>query len=164
MGSIVSGIGQQQQDNFQQSVNAYNTRLAQSQAGDAEARGALAAGNVRMQGSQLLGKQQTAYAASGVDSTTGSPLQHMMDTRVMTELDARTVENNALREAFGFKTQALEGDAQQKMLQQKQKNDAFSTFLTGSAQLVSMGAGASPYLAGPKTSAPNGPTGPIVDV
>lgn len=80
--------------------------MLQQQAADADARGGVAAGLERMKGSQLEGQQATGYAASGVDAGSGSPARAMLDTRMMTDLDAQTIKGNAAREAWGYSTKA----------------------------------------------------------
>lgn len=62
---------------------------------------------------QLRGRQRAALAAAGLDLTEGSPLEILLGTELMSEIDARTIRENAEREAFAaemdafnFRTQA----------------------------------------------------------
>ena len=69
-------------------------------------RGAMAAGRQRMAGSALLGQQRLAYAMGSVDSTSGTAAQTQRSSAIFNELDAQTLQNNAVREAFGHKESA----------------------------------------------------------
>ncbi len=73
---------------------------------DALRRGSFLGGLKRMEGTRLIAKQQVAYEASGVDSTVGTPAQMAGSTRLISELDAQTLQNNAAREALGHTTTA----------------------------------------------------------
>lgn len=70
-------------------------------AADTLRRGSFVAGLKRMQGTATIAQQKVAYEASGVDSTTGTAAQVAGSTRLVSELDARTLENNAVRAALG---------------------------------------------------------------
>lgn len=78
-------------------------RTIQAQRVDALTRGAGEAGQIRMAGSALEGKQRLAYAASGIDATSGTAAQTIESSAVFSELDAATAVNNARREALGHR-------------------------------------------------------------
>lgn len=80
-----------------------SAKLEDANAVDALARGSSQAGRLRQRGTQLQAEQALAYANSGVDSTVGTPAQVQSATGNVSELDALTTENNALREAWGHK-------------------------------------------------------------
>lgn len=81
-------------------------QIAKAQAADALSRGSRAAGLARIKGSQVIGQQQAALGASGVDASSGSPLKMMADTRLMSEADVATIKANAAKEAWGYETEA----------------------------------------------------------
>lgn len=85
----------------------YNASLTDRAAADATARGEVSAGRAKMQAGAQVGAQKTSYAAAGVSTTSGSALDVMSDTAALGALDASIATNNAAREAFGFKGQAL---------------------------------------------------------
>ncbi len=60
---------------------------------------------VRVQGEQILGKQQVGLAGQGVDLGSGSALDIQKETITMSSNDARTVQNNAYLDALGIKYQ-----------------------------------------------------------
>lgn len=69
-------------------------------------RGAAAVGTKRSEGSALLGQQRIAYAMGNIDSTSGTAAQTQRSSQVFNELDATTLQNNAVREAFGHQESA----------------------------------------------------------
>lgn len=113
-----------------------NARLAQTAASDATQRGARESGQARMQGTRVEGAQRVAYAASGVDGTVGTAAKVAGDTRAISELDAKTLENNAAREAWGFKTFGTKYQAQAALEATRGKYRTASTLLTGAGQLA----------------------------
>lgn len=115
MGSLIGGaIGavaanQAAKQQLQQGVQ--NDRAYQLTAADSIDRGNQEAGKASLKSDQLMGDARTALASSGVDSQSGSGLQALADTRAYSKLDQLTIQNNAAREAWGYKLkgfQALE--------------------------------------------------------
>lgn len=82
-----------------------NSVLAGWQAEDAIDRGETAAVQVQQRGAQVKGTQRASMAANGVDTGYGSALQVITDTDYLTAIDATTVQNNAAREAWGYRYQ-----------------------------------------------------------
>lgn len=80
-----------------------NTAIAQRGGVDAIERGNREAGLARIAGTRVAGQQRLAYTAAGVDASSGTALNVMADSKMMSNLDAATLENNALREAMGFR-------------------------------------------------------------
>lgn len=72
----------------------------------ARQRGATAAGRKRMEGSAIAGQQRLAYAMGNVASGSGTAAQTQASSAVWNELDATTLRNNAVREAFGHEESA----------------------------------------------------------
>lgn len=77
-------------------------RMADAQSVDALSRGNLLAGQQRMKGTSLMRRQKVAYANSGVTAD-GTPSQALDSSQFFSEYDAQNLQNNAVREAFGFK-------------------------------------------------------------
>lgn len=72
----------------------------------ARMRGGIAAGRRRMAGSALGGTQKVAYAMGGIDASSGTAAQTSSSSAIFAELDAQTISNNAVREAFGHEESA----------------------------------------------------------
>lgn len=84
-------------------------RSAQLSEADATAtmqRGTAEAGKQRMAGTNLEGQQKLAYAMGGIDASSGTAEQTQRSSAVFNELDAQTLHNNAVREAFGHQESA----------------------------------------------------------
>lgn len=84
-----------------QERNALTSEMA---AGDSLQRGARQEGLARMMASRVQGEQVAAIGTSGVDGPTS--MEMLSDSRLISELDAQTIRNNAAREAWGYRVQA----------------------------------------------------------
>lgn len=93
---------------YQAALQEQNAVYLDYAAGDAVARGQFTEGVARLHGGQKIAAQTAGYAASGVDVQSGSAAQVGGQTATMTELDAQLIRNNAMREAWGYKTQAAQ--------------------------------------------------------
>lgn len=113
-----------------------NTALANTAAADAVARGNREAGIIRSKGTQLAGQQKMAYVAGGVDPTVGSAAQVASDSRYYAELDAQTAENNAAREAWGYRRYGLQFQTQAGINASKAANQQTATILGGVGSLA----------------------------
>lgn len=73
---------------------------------DALRQGQVASGRARMKTGAYRASQAVGYAAAGVDASVGTPADVGLATERIGELDATTLENNAVRAAFGFRESA----------------------------------------------------------
>lgn len=96
-----------------------SARMEEANATAVMQRGALAAGRQRMAGSDLAGQQRIAYAMGSIDSTSGTAAATMRSTAAFSELDAETLRNNAIREAFGHKESARRYAAESKRIRDR---------------------------------------------
>lgn len=106
LGGLLKGMAAYQSGQFNAGVSRQNARLADASATDAILRGQFAAVSSRLQAGRLAGQQKTALASSGVQVNSGSALDLLNDTSMMSDFDAKMVANRAAREAWGYKTQA----------------------------------------------------------
>lgn len=86
-----------------------NAGYANKAANDALARGKYDADLQRLRTGQAIGTQRTAQAANGGMVNEGSNATLQEQTAQLGELDALTIQNNAAREAYGLKVQAISG-------------------------------------------------------
>jgi hypothetical protein len=103
--------------------------MAETGARDATARGQQAQASSDLKYGALAGRQRSALAASGTDVQSGSALDLLGDTRLMSDLDAQTIRNNAAREAFGYKAVAGQFKGQTDVLRQKAPYQTASSIL-----------------------------------
>lgn len=105
VGGVMSSNAQLQQAKFQAGVSGQNAVLAGAGADQALYAGNTMAGRALTKGSELAGTEKADYAASGVDVNAGTPSNVMLSTKAMSAIDAATIQNNATRQAWGYKVQ-----------------------------------------------------------
>lgn len=108
-----------------------NARLAEFQAADVILQGEKTVQDIRKKGRQIIGEQRTAIAAGGIDLGVGSAIDVQADTAAYIEGETIKAKNNAWREAFGFKVQALDlrGQSEYELITGREK--ARTTLVTG---------------------------------
>ncbi|MER9452050.1 hypothetical protein [Mesorhizobium sp. M0254] len=106
-GSIQQAQATSAANKYNAQVQDMNAKLSERRAKDAIDRGAKEDQRKRQQVAGIQGQQRAAMAANGVDLTFGSPLDTLVDTAVMGELDALTIRTNANREAYDYKVDAV---------------------------------------------------------
>jgi hypothetical protein len=91
VGTGLSAYSQYQSGQNAKKVADYNAEINTQNAADARAK-ALSDADERMQAARVLkGKQKLAYAAAGVDTESGTPLDTMMQTAKDAEMDAANI-------------------------------------------------------------------------
>jgi hypothetical protein len=108
-GGMMQGNAQEQQALDASRDARMNAMFANDAANDAYERGLRDADLQRLRTAQMLGQQRVAAAANGGDVNEGSNSVLQEDTAMLGELDALTLDNNAAREAYGYKVQAISG-------------------------------------------------------
>jgi hypothetical protein len=101
---------------YQASVAANNAIIDQDKATIAEQNGQIAVGNQELHTAQLKGLQTANMAANGIDLSTGSAKDVLQSTDMMGQRDADQIQTNALREAWGYTTQAAADTSNAKAL------------------------------------------------
>jgi hypothetical protein len=133
-----AAYAQREQAKWAVKVAERDAKAAENAQTDAVLRGQVEEMNVRRRGWQVAGAQRAAVAASGIDLGTGSSLEVLSDTAMLTELDALTARNNAQREALGYKDQRMAADLEGWLAKMRGKQQTFGTLLTGAAQATQM--------------------------
>ena len=100
VGSYFSALGQKNSLNFQAEMDQANA-LHAADAGTTQA------ANVLQKGAQVMSEQRASFGANGVDINDGSAAQVIASTDVDRHIDANTTINNAMQEAFGYRTSAI---------------------------------------------------------
>lgn len=121
----------------QAAVDAHNAETAEWQAKDAIYRGQVAQTQQRLKTAALKGSQTARFAARGVATDEGSPLNILMDTEFMGDVDARTIADNAEKEAWALREGAENYQANSNMLLDRANginpSGVFNTSLLASA-------------------------------
>lgn len=142
--SAIGAYNQSQQTKaayqYQSQVNANNAKIAEWQAQDALQRGARVEQQQRLKTASLKGSQRARLAASGVALDEGSPLNVLQDTDYLGDLDARTIRDNAAKEAWSYRNQSAGFTSDASMLSARASAEsplmAGATSLLGGAGLV----------------------------
>lgn len=126
----------------------YNAGIAEFQADDAIKRGTVASNRRRVQTRQTIGAQRAELAHQGVDinDVDSSAADVQADAAYLGELDAITIQNNAAREAWGYRMQAQDLTLRGRYAQQTGDMQGVQTLLTGGSTylLRKYGFGTSP--------------------
>lgn len=107
-GAYNASSAQRSSLDYQASVAANNTQLATDKASVAIDNGQVAVQNQDLKTAQTFGMQRADLAANGVDLGQGSANDILASTKLMGERDADQLQTNALRDAWGYKTQATD--------------------------------------------------------
>lgn len=133
--AVVGGMMQGQQQDAQAQGAARDMRTnagyAKQAADDALARGQYDADLQRVRTGQAIGTQRAAMAANGGLVNEGSNALLQEDTASLGELDALTIQNNAAREAYGLKVQAISGFANARNTELAGKNAKQNSLMGG---------------------------------
>lgn len=129
------------QGDFTRASYETNAKYAEMQADDVIKRGKIATSQQRKKTKQFIGAQRAALAAQGVEVNSGSGLMLQEEAMEMGAADARTIENNAFREAWGMRAQASEMRFQGKVQQMASKFAARNAALVGGTKAISYGVG-----------------------
>ena len=103
---------QQEQLNFTANLGDINARISESQAQQTLLAGQREEQKSRIATANLKGTQRASLAANGVDLGVGSAAQILTSTDVMGEIDANTIQSNAIKSAWGYRTQGANQTAQ----------------------------------------------------
>lgn len=127
---------------FNSEVAKLNQQLNETNAQAALFSGQIEENAVRMRTAQLKGTQRARMAANGIDLSSDTPLEVMSSTDFMGKIDAQTVANNAVRAAFGYRTQgsnyALQAAMASASASTISPSSAFTNTLLGGAGNVAM--------------------------
>ena len=122
VGAFTGGRAQADAAAYQAAVARNNQTVAESNAAYALQAGKIAEQAQRQKTAQLVGAQRAQMAASGVDISSGTPLNLQQSQQQVGELDALTIRNNAMRQAYGYQVQASDFGANAGMLDMTAKN------------------------------------------
>lgn len=145
--TLMGAAGQIQQGQAANAAAQYNAQVAEMnatlsdrRAKDAIERGAQEEQRKRHEVAKIKGQQIAGMAANGVDLTFGSPLDTIVDTAILGELDALTIRQNTYREEYDHRVDGMNQRAGA-TLQRAQGKAAQTAGYLGAAGTVLTGAG-----------------------
>ena len=137
-GSAYSSVrAQKMESDYKRSQLDLNRQMADISAKDAIDRGEREALALRGRTKRLIGSQRAALAAQGINIESGSAAEVQADTAALGAVDELTIRNNAYREAFGYKAQAISYGGQGAFTGIASNFAQRSTILTAGAQFGS---------------------------
>lgn len=139
--NVFNAYASYEQGKYLDKVSKVNAGISNAAADDALVRGSLAADEQRKQTQQVIGSQRAGYAAGNIDVNTGTAGQVQNDTAALGELDALTIMNNAAREAYGYRVQAIDQRQQGRLAKYQGKMQAIGSILGGAEKAATFGAG-----------------------
>ncbi|NYT45143.1 hypothetical protein H0A64_09955 [Alcaligenaceae bacterium] len=119
-----------------------NARIAEMGAQSAMQQGKQQVAALTHQTGQLKGRQRATLAANGVDLGVGNAAEIQASTDIMKNIDAGNLKMNALRTAFGYRTQGMNATNEASMARANAQGispggAAASTLLGGATQVAS---------------------------
>ncbi|WP_334157923.1 hypothetical protein [Oryzomicrobium sp.] len=105
MGAYSAAKSQKSALQFQADIAGINARIAELGAQSALAQGERQIGALTLKAGQVKSGQRAAMAANGIDLGVGNAAEVQASTDIMKEIDANTVNSNAVRSAWGYRTQ-----------------------------------------------------------
>lgn len=127
------------QAKYQEQMANINSRMADIQSLEAIKRGETNAQDIKTQGRRVIGAQRAALAAQGINVDDGTALDIQLDTAQQVARDAVTVRNNAWREAWGYKVEAINQTASGQFVSASAKFRSSDTLMTGGMQALGYG-------------------------
>ena len=123
--------------NFQSDMAKINARMAERSAQSVLLQGQQQVGALTLRSGKIKSAQRVALAANGVDLGEGNAAEIQATTDLITEVDKNTIEANAIRSAWGYRTQGVNASNQALMSNASASsinpNNAAMSSLMGSA-------------------------------
>lgn len=132
--SYYSAQSQKASLGLQATIADINAQTAESTAQQALYSGQRQEQASRLRTANLKGRQTASLAANGIDLGQGSALRVLTDTDTFGEIDANTIRANAVRSAWGYRTQAT--NYQNQALQARSAAGAISPSMSLATSLL----------------------------
>lgn len=110
---LLQGVGQYEAGQTRSQLFKQNAAIAGEQAQSEVQAGADNANRILMKGAQVTGQQVANIGANNLTQG-GTNAQVVASTAAVTEMDALTTRNNAMRRAWGFEVQGASDEFQSK--------------------------------------------------
>lgn len=140
-GAAMSAIGAYSSANSQKinmqgaaDIAALNAQQAEKSAQQELSRGNAQVASTTARAGQIKSAQRTAMAANGIDLSDGNAAEVLTSTDIMKEEDVNTITANAVRAAWGQRTQAT--NFQNEANAKRASADSISPFVSGATSLL----------------------------
>lgn len=119
-------------ERYQAEIASNNEQIATMQSSEAIRRGEQLEGAEELKTAGLISTQRATFAANGVDVTSGSTIDVQASTRFLGNVDAATIKDNALQQAWGYQVAAINATNAQQFYQSAANNiDPLESAATG---------------------------------
>jgi hypothetical protein len=136
-GTAVSALGQIQAGKAQESAAEYNAQVAKNNASAEMERAGYDAGLIKDEARRTRAAQRAAFAANGLEGSTGSPVAVLGDTSGQAEMDILARLYGGKSQATAYGNEARAQIAQGKAAKQASMIGAGTTLLTGFGNMAS---------------------------
>lgn len=140
-GSVEQGQAVSNAASYQAQVASNNAIIAGQNADYATAAGRAQAEAQSLKGAATAGRIKATQAASGVNVNSGSAVDVQTGQREASQLDTETVMNNAQLQAYGYRTQQTNFQAQQGLEQMEAEQAPIGADLGATGGLLSSASG-----------------------
>ena len=138
---VMGGIAASNNANYQAQVAQNNAQIAQQNANAAMAAGAQKVQMEGMKNAAKMGAVKAAQAANGVDVNTGSNVDVQVSERQIGDLDEQQTQHNAQLQAYGYRTQASNFQAEAGLDQARADQAIPGSILSAGGGLLSSASG-----------------------
>jgi hypothetical protein len=128
-GAAVSAYGQYKDSQAKAAELQFNADMLDIQASDVLAGGEMDSMKMMKAGKQMASTQTAGYAGQGVEVGSGTPGRIVEQTLRETEVDARQIQLNAARTAWGLRAQASQARYQAEQTKKAGRRAAIATIL-----------------------------------
>jgi hypothetical protein len=127
------------QSNAVRQTAEFNSKIAEMGAQAALEQGQQQAASLTLRAGQMKSSQRAAMAANGIDLGVGSAAEVLATTDIMKEIDQNQIEANAIRNAWGYRTQGvaaqIDANTQAVQIEIRGMNEAAGIRQQGAADL-----------------------------
>lgn len=134
--TVAGGIASRNQANYQAEIAKNNQTIALQNAVRAEQAGMVQTEAQGRKGAARMAGIKTGQAAAGLNVNTGTPVDVQVGQREINQLDTETVLNNAELHAYGYRTQAMNFDAEERAQRAKADNAVPASLLKAGGGLL----------------------------
>lgn len=121
---------------YRSEIAANNATLANMEAVQRRSQGNIDYTRYRLFVARQLSRQRTAFAATGVDISGGTPAEVISDTAAIGETEALTVRHNSLMDVWRLRSQATGFEAESSLLAERAKQARRQAPLAGIGTLL----------------------------
>jgi hypothetical protein len=136
IGSVTSGMAAQQQANYQAKVSEMNEKIAKQNAVRAIERSQIEQEDQDRETAAQLGEIVAAQGASGLSLTSRSSALTRKSARMLGRRDALNIRQAGEIEAYNYKTQAVNFEADAQLRRMEGKSSLLAGFVGGIGSLI----------------------------